>query len=58
MKLLPLAEVERRYVMAVLRVLHDNRTQAARALAISHRGLLYKLRRWNVPVIRQRRRTS
>jgi DNA-binding NtrC family response regulator len=41
---LPLAEVERRHVLRTLQKAHGNRTQAARLLQISVRGLQYKLK--------------
>jgi two-component system response regulator AtoC len=44
----PLAELERAAVMRALKVCHDNRTQAARALGISVRTLQRKLRQWGV----------
>jgi transcriptional regulator with PAS, ATPase and Fis domain len=41
---LPLREVERHYILGTLQKVHGNRTQAARLLGISLRGLQYKLK--------------
>jgi len=40
---LPLSEVERRYLLRTLQQVHGNRTEAAKILGISRRGLLYRL---------------
>ena len=39
-----LSQVERATILATLEECHGNRTQAARKLGISRRGLIYKLR--------------
>ena len=41
-----LAEVERKYVLATLRLCGNNRTHAARALGLSVRGLRLKLHQY------------
>ncbi len=43
---LKLHELERRYILATLKRVGDNRTKAAKVLGISLRGLQYKLRRY------------
>jgi two-component system response regulator HydG len=45
-QLLPLAEVERRYIQKVLGMLDGNKSQAARALGIDRRTLYRKLERF------------
>src|SRR5262245_2313426 len=43
---LPLCEVERRHILNTLRAVGGNRTEAARRLGISIRGLQYKLKEY------------
>jgi len=45
-EILPLAEVERRHVLRVLRVANGNRERSARMLGISRRTLTRMLQRW------------
>jgi len=49
---LPLAAVERRYVMGALDNCDGNRTKAARALGIGSNTLWRKLKAWGVPPAR------
>jgi transcriptional regulator with GAF, ATPase, and Fis domain len=44
--LLPLAEIEKRHVLGVLRAVNGNREKAARILGISRRTLVRMLQRW------------
>ena len=44
----PLAEVERRHILAVYHALNDNKTQAARELGISLATLQRKLKAYRV----------
>ena len=46
--LLPLAEVEKRHVLMVLKATEGNRERAARTLGISSRTLLRMLQRWGI----------
>lgn len=46
-EILPLGEMERRYILAALQKLNGNRTRTARKLGISLRGLQGKLKEWN-----------
>ena len=50
-------ELERKVILKVLQNCHWNRKQAARALSISYRALLYKIRDAGLPsnrVVKQR----
>jgi DNA-binding NtrC family response regulator len=47
-ELLPLEEVERRYILHVLKVVGDNRTAAARLLKLDRKTLYRKLQRYGV----------
>ena len=49
-------ELERKVILKVLQAHHWNRKQAARALSISYRALLYKIRDAGLPPNRTRRR--
>ena len=49
-------ELERKVILKVLQAHHWNRKQAARALSISYRALLYKIRDAGIPTNRSRRR--
>jgi two-component system response regulator HydG len=45
-ELLTLSEIEKRYIMRVLRAAGGNKTEAARILGLDRRTLHRKLRRW------------
>jgi len=47
-------ELERKLILKVLQANHWNRKQSARALSISYRALLYKIRETGLPSNRQR----
>jgi two-component system response regulator AtoC len=49
-------ELERKVILKVLQAHHWNRKQAARALSISYRALLYKIRDAGLPANRTKRR--
>jgi two-component system response regulator AtoC len=49
-------ELERKVILKVLQAHHWNRKQSARALSISYRALLYKIRDAGIPTNRSRRR--
>ena len=49
-------ELERKVILKVLQAHHWNRKQAARALSISYRALLYKIRDAGLPPNRSSRR--
>jgi two-component system, NtrC family, response regulator AtoC len=49
-------ELERKVILKVLQAHHWNRKQAARALSISYRALLYKIRDAGIPTNRSTRR--
>lgn len=51
-------ELERKVILKVLQAHHWNRKQAARALSISYRALLYKIRDAGLPANRAGRHTS
>ena len=51
---LPLCEVERRHILNTIRKVGGNRTEAARLLGISLRGLQYKLKEYSVDLPRSR----
>ena len=51
-------ELERKVILKVLQANHWNRKQAARALSISYRALLYKIRDAGLPSNRARRRQT
>jgi len=51
-------ELERKVILKVLQQHHWNRKQAARALSISYRALLYKIRDAGLPANRATRRTN
>jgi len=51
-------ELERKVILKVLQAHHWNRKQAARALSISYRALLYKIRDAGLPPNRTSRRAS
>ncbi|RMH37093.1 MAG: AAA family ATPase [Deltaproteobacteria bacterium] len=51
-ELLPLSEVERRYVLSVLDRFEGNRTHTAKALGIGSNTLWRKLKAWGVPPAR------
>lgn len=51
-EIIPLAELERRYVLEVLERCGGNRTHAARALGIGANTLWRKLKSWGVPSAR------
>jgi len=51
-------ELERKVILKVLQAHHWNRKQAARALSISYRALLYKIRDAGLPPNRSSRRSS
>src|SRR5437899_10735856 len=51
-------ELERKVILKVLQAHHWNRKQAARALSISYRALLYKIRDAGLPPNRSARRRS
>jgi two-component system response regulator AtoC len=51
-------ELERKVILRVLQAHHWNRKQAARALSISYRALLYKIRDAGLPPNRSKRRTE
>ncbi|HEV2716388.1 MAG TPA: sigma-54 dependent transcriptional regulator [Terriglobales bacterium] len=51
-------ELERKVILKVLQAHHWNRKQAARALSISYRALLYKIRDAGLPPNRAKRRTE
>jgi len=51
-------ELERKIILKVLQAHHWNRKQAARALSISYRALLYKIRDAGLPSNRAARRTT
>ncbi|RMH39695.1 MAG: hypothetical protein D6689_15835 [Deltaproteobacteria bacterium] len=51
-EVLPLAEIERRYILKVLRKMHGNRTHTARALGIGTNTLWRKLKAWGEPPAR------
>jgi len=51
-------ELERKIILKVLQAHHWNRKQAARALSISYRALLYKIRDAGLPPNRSTRRRT
>ena len=51
-------ELERKVILKVLQAHHWNRKQAARALSISYRALLYKIRDAGLPSNRALRRQN
>ncbi len=51
-KVIPLAELERRYVLKVLERFNGNRTHTARALGIGTNTLWRKLKAWGRPPAR------
>jgi len=51
-------ELERKVILRVLQAHHWNRKQAAHALSISYRALLYKIRDAGLPPNRSKRRTE
>jgi two-component system response regulator AtoC len=51
-------ELERKIILKVLQANHWNRKRAARALNISYRALLYKIRDVGLPAVRGRGRTE
>ena len=51
-------ELERKIILKVLQANHWNRKRAARALSISYRALLYKIRDVGLPSVRGRGRTE
>ncbi len=51
-KVIPLAELERRYVLKVLERFNGNRTHTARALGIGTNTLWRKLKAWGQPPAR------
>lgn len=51
-KVIPLAELERRYVLEVLERFNGNRTHTARALGIGTNTLWRKLKAWGQPPAR------
>jgi two-component system, NtrC family, response regulator AtoC len=51
-------ELERKVILKVLQAHHWNRKQAARALSISYRALLYKIRDAGLPPNRASRRST
>jgi two-component system response regulator HydG len=52
-RLVPLGELERRYVLHVLDHHDGNRTHTARALGIGTNTLWRKLKKWGVPPARR-----
>lgn len=48
-EVLTMDEVERRYVIRVLKQLHGNKTMAADLLGVDRRTLYRKLERWDTP---------
>jgi two-component system response regulator HydG len=51
-EILPLDEVEKRYVLRVLQLVGDNRSRAAAALGIDRRTLYRRLESWGLPTQR------
>jgi two-component system response regulator AtoC len=51
-------DIERKVILKVLQANHWNRKKAARALSISYRALLYKIRDVGLPAARARARTE
>ena len=47
-EMIPLREVQRRYVLHVLELCHNNRPDAARVLGLDRKTLYRKLLRWGV----------
>jgi DNA-binding NtrC family response regulator len=52
-EVIPMADLERRYVLQVLERFGGNRTHTARALGIGANTLWRKLKRWGVPPARE-----
>ncbi len=51
-EVVPMAELEKRYVLSVLEKFHGNRTHTSRALCIGSNTLWRKLKAWGVPPAR------
>ena len=51
-------DIERKVILKVLQANHWNRKKAARALSISYRALLYKIRDVGLPAARSHGRTD
>ena len=51
-EIIPLDELERRYVLSALERFDGNRTHTARALGIGNNTLWRKLKAWGVPPAR------
>ena len=49
-ELVPLEEVERRYILRVLEAVGNNKTLAARTLGLDRKTLYRKLERWGMAV--------
>jgi len=54
LEVIPLEEVERRYILRVLEQLHGNKTVAAEALGLDRRTLYRKLERYGEPAEREK----
>jgi two-component system response regulator AtoC len=53
LEVIPMEEVERRYILRVLEQLHGNKTVAAEALGLDRRTLYRKLERYGEPAERE-----